>query len=198
VVLTTAEVSWIGAVLVAGLGLGSARIMLIANRSSDHHQRIWVRSTELYEDLLLEVRALAATREKAMQTLITDDEREAHLLADAERECLIVRLEMFGHPEVKSAFERYLEAHWKWIACDQARQFAFDTNKEAVDQQIMQMPVSGEEIIRLREARKAANDLADQRDRELRAAVHDAVHRVPKSRWRRVGRRDRSRRGDED
>jgi hypothetical protein len=94
--------------------------MLIANRSSDHHQRIWVRSTELYEDLLLEVRALAATRERAIQTLITDDERKANLLADAERERLIVRLEMFSHPEVKAAFERYLNAHWKWIACDQA------------------------------------------------------------------------------
>lgn len=188
-VLTTAEVSWIGAVLVAGLSLGSARIMLIASRRSDHHQRIWVRSTELYEDLLLDVRALTLVREKAMQTLMTDDERIALQLDQAERQRLAVRLEMFGHAEVQAAFERYLDAHWKWIACEQARQFAFQTNKEAVEQQILQPPVSSEEIARLRDDRKAANDLADQRDRELREAVRAAVHRVPKGRWRRIGRR---------
>jgi 7-keto-8-aminopelargonate synthetase-like enzyme len=187
-VLTTAEVSWIGAVIVAGLGLGSARIILIASRSSDHHQRIWARSSELYEDLLVYVRALTLGREKAMQTLMTDDERTVLQLGQAERQRLAIRLEMFGHLDVQAAFERYLDAHWKWIACEEARQFASQTNKEAIEQQILQMPVSSEETARLRDDRKAASDLADQRDRELRDAVRDAVHRVPKARWRRIGR----------
>ncbi|MCG3755836.1 hypothetical protein [Amycolatopsis sp. Poz14] len=181
--LTTAETTLIGVALGGGFSWGSARIMLVATRSSDHRQRIWTRTVDLYEQLLFQARTWASIREKAMQTLLTESDREILSLDVAERQSLLIRLEMFGHPQVQAAFERYADAHWQWIASEQARQFAFEQNTEAVAWQGLEQPVSGDEIARLRENRQAANDLADQQHTALRGAVRGVVHRVPKSRW---------------
>ena len=75
-VLTTAETTWIGVGLGGLVSFAAARLMLVATRRNDHQQRIWDRTVEVYEQLLIEAGSWAAIRWKAMQTLLTDSDRE--------------------------------------------------------------------------------------------------------------------------
>ena len=114
-----------------------------------------------------------------MQTFMTDGDLEILANNDAEHHRILIRLEMLGHSRVKAAFERYFDAHWEWMNCQNARDSAFERNAAARDQQIPD-PVPHEEIVRLGTARLDANEAAEERHRELREAIQHTVRRIPK------------------
>jgi hypothetical protein len=196
--LTTAEATWIGVGIGGVLGGVNGRLVLIATRRKDHQQRLWDRTADLYEHVLFEVGSLAAARDKVMRIYrLSRPDREIPTLDEAERERTLIRLEMFGHRDIRDAFERCVDAHNKWRGCALALQAVFERNAEITKLQIPEEQTSSEEVKRLKNERNTANQVADEQHDELRRAIQAAVRRVPKpDRWFRraphaVGRRIR-------
>jgi hypothetical protein len=193
--LTTAEVALGGSL--GGVGLGGVISWLVArataevnrevaeataeaNRSKDRDQRIWERTADLYEQMLVYVTAWSATRDELMRTYqVTGPDREIPTLNDADRSRLGIRLQMFGASEVQDAFRSYSETHGTWAGCNQALQDAYDQNsKVRAGEAIPSDLIPDEEIRRKVAERKAAADAANDWETELVRTVQESVGRM--------------------
>lgn len=183
--LTTAEAAWIGVAIGGVFSRVNGWIVLSATRRKDHHLRIWDRSSDLYEQVLFEAASWAATRDELMRTYrLSGPEREIPTLDQEERQRTLIRLQMFGHRDVRDAFERCADAHWRWARHEQKLRDAQARNREIVELQIPEEPTSSAQIARLIDERNSVNQVADEQHEELRKAIQGAVRRVPNpDRW---------------
>jgi hypothetical protein len=151
-----------------------------ANRRKDRDQRIWERTADLYEQVLVYATAWAATRDNLMRTYrLSGPGREIPTLDDADRARLGIRLQMFGASEVQDAFRRYSEARGTWAGCNQALQDAYDQNDKVRAGDAIQSDLIPDGEIRRKVAeRKAAAGAANDRETELVRAVQEAVRRM--------------------
>lgn len=183
--LPTAEATWIGVALGGVLSATSGWIVFVAGRRKEHDQRLWERRTDLYEHILLEAGTWGTARDRAMRTYRLDTERKIPELDDADRHRTRIRLIMFGHREVRLAFERYAEAHWKWAGCHQVVLDFYELNRSV---RLGERPefeeISTDEIEAKRNDRLEAQQDADDQENELRRIIEGVVRRRPTpDRW---------------
>lgn len=184
--LTTAEVALAGVGTGGVLGWVGTWIGVKTTRNKDHHQRIWERAADLYEQVLVQAAAWSATRDRLMRThRLSEPDREIPTLDNDENHRMMIRLDMFSHREVRDAFERYAAAHWQWAGCHRALQDAYDQNSEVMAGHMIGSELISTEEINFKHAeRKTTAGIADEQDAEFRRAVHGVICRIPKhDRW---------------
>jgi hypothetical protein len=180
-------------------------IRFVAGRRKEHHQRLWERRTDLYEHILLEAGTWGAARDRAMRTYRLDTEPKVLELDDADRHRTRIRLLMFGRREVRLAFERYAEAHWRWAGCHQVVLDFYELNRSVnIGERPEYEAISTEQIEIKRNDRLETQQDADAQETELRRIIEGVVRRrptpdrwfrrAPRTAWRYLARAIRHRR----
>ncbi|EWM15305.1 hypothetical protein [Kutzneria sp. 744] len=177
----TALPTWIGVTLGAIITATVTWLVFAATRRKDHHQRRWERQVEVYERVLLEAAAWTADRAKAMHSLPADGGSAIAALDEVERRRTRIRLRMFGHQEVRDAFERYADAHWTWAGIHAALNELYATQHQVNTGELPAHQDMSEEIRAKQSEAKAAQKRADQAETELIDTIEQVLKRVPKS-----------------
>jgi hypothetical protein len=187
--LTTEEVALAGVLIGALIGSLSASLRDRSNSQREHGARLWEKEVEIYESLLLQSQAGQKIRSDLRLRFqhIPDWKLEFEFggLDELTQKRLPIQLEMFGRPDVQSAYEecdRLLKEQLIALAR------LVDPGKLPAETQRKSSKVpedynhSREELIQYWEDLFRVLDAADEADDHLTEVISTAVRRVPISR----------------
>jgi hypothetical protein len=173
--LSVSEAALAGATITALAGTLGGVVVQRATRTRDHLARIWEREAEVYEWALLVSNSWSSVRKQSMATL---DSSKKLSIAIAQSEIdtdsptqrrLMMRLVMFGAPQVKEVWQSCTSTHLEWM-----RSFNLLANTykmETGDQ---------DKTMKLRKDVRQANKVANKTEWELMDVVKTTIRRVPK------------------
>jgi hypothetical protein len=193
--ITPVEAALAAAAITAAAGIFAPAAVQRSVRRADHTARLWEQRAAVYEYVLTEKEWWGELRAETLRAIDNDDSglisAPDSMAETDERRRLRARLQMFGEPDVRQAYDRSGEANKQFVIAVMTYRRVANLNLRAAQGTVpAHQAVAGEELVRLRHTAEAAGDIADNRAAELAAVVQQAVERLPRYQKRRLIRKE--------